>query len=219
MENPNQPVTETKTMQKKKLPGWAKFLIVIAILGVVGLTAVGIGLKLLVGMLTTKGGQYLTEQGIEKGLEKMIEKGIKESGGQAADIDVDLSKEGLVIKDGKSQQQLAIRADQKLPENFPTDVPVFQPSQPGGSLVMGPMTMASFETSAPAAQVISFYQTQLPAQGWSTVFGAPAEAQNMMAIYKKENKQVTVNITGEGDKASFTLTYGSLEAPPQGQIP
>lgn len=215
MEPQNPQTTQTETVVKKKIPGWAKFLIVIAILGVVGLTVIGIGLRIVVGMLTTKGGQYLSEQGIEKGLEAMIEKGIKDSGGGDARLDVDLSKEGLVIKDDKTGQQLAIKADQKLPENFPADIPVFQPSQPGGSLVMGPMTMASFESSSAASQVAAFYQAQLPGQGWTPVFTAPAEAQSMMAIYKKENRQVTVNVTGEGDtKSSFTLTYGGLDQPP-----
>lgn len=208
---------ETQTVSqtpKKKLPGWAKFLIVIAIVGVVGLTIVGIGLKILAGMLMTKGGQYLTEQGIEQGIEKIVEKGMEQAG-MGEKPKVDITKDGLVLSDQKTGQQIAIRADQKVPENFPADIPVFQPSQPAGSLMMGPMTMASFESGAPASQVASYYQGQLPGQGWSAVFTAPTDGQSFMATYRKENRQVTVNVSGEGDnKSSFSLTYGALDQPP-----
>jgi hypothetical protein len=206
---------ETQTA-KKKIPGWAKFLIVVAILGVVGLTVVGIGLRLVAGWLTSKGGRYLSEQGIEKGIEKVLEKGMEQAGIAGGKAKVDFTKEGLVVEGMQDGQKIAIRAEAKLPENFPSDIPVFQPSQPGGSLVMGPMTTATFEGGAPASQVASFYQGQLPAQGWSSVFTAPSEGTGLMATYRKENRQVTVTVAPEGEtKSSFTLTYGRLdEAPP-----
>jgi hypothetical protein len=204
---------ETQTV-KKKIPGWAKFLIVIAILGVVGLTIIGIGLRLVAGWLTSKGGQYLTEEGIKEGIEKVVETGMKQSG-MAEQPKVDITEKGLVLRDEKTGQKIAFEADQKLPDGFPSDIPVFQPSQAQGSMIMGPMTMVTIEASAPAPQVAAFYQAQLPGQGWTSVFAAPAEAQSMMAIYRKENRQVTVNVTGEGDaKSSLTLTYGGLDQPP-----
>ena len=67
-------------MVKKKVPGWAKFLIVLALLGVLVLTVIGIGINLVAGWLTSKAGEYTTEEGIRHGIEKIVETGMKQSG-------------------------------------------------------------------------------------------------------------------------------------------
>jgi hypothetical protein len=208
-QNPQGPVTQTQTqtIQKKKLPGWAKFLIVLVILGMVGLTIVGIGLRLLAGFLTSKAGQYATEEGIKHGIEKVMETGMKQAG--MGDAKVNLTDKGLVIKDEKTGQQIAIKTDQKLPEGFPADIPVFSPSQVTGSMIMGAMTMVTLETSSSLTDVSNFYQKELITSGWQSAFDAPASDTNYSGLFKKGNVALTLSASKDGDKTNLVLSYGS----------
>lgn len=213
MDQQNPQITETKTMQKKKIPGWAKFLIVIAILGAVGLTIIGIGLRIAATWLTSKSGQYMTEEGIKHGIEKVMETGMKQAG--MGDTKVHLSDNGLVLKDEKTGQQIAFQADQKMPTGFPSDIPVFQPSQVQGSMIMGAMTMVTLETASPVTDVYNFYQKELLTNGWQSAFAGPVSIDTYTGIFKKGNTALTVSANKDGDKTSLVLSYGTAEAPPQ----
>ncbi len=194
--------------QKKGMPGWAKALIVLAILGVGGLVAAGIGLKFLGSYLVGKGGEKL----VAKGLEKVIEKSLENAGGGKADVD--LTKDRIVFRDKESGKEFSIRSGAELPEGFPKDVPVFSPAQVAGSMVMGPMTMVTFESASTPQEISGFYQTQLTAQGWQTAFQASPTPQTFSALFKKENRQVTVNVTSESEgKTSLVLSYGLEQMP------
>lgn len=201
--------TQTQTsVQKKKIPGWAKLLIVLAILGVLGLTIIGIGLRLIAGMFASKSTQYLTEQGVKHGIEAIVEHGMKEAG-MAEQPKVNLTDNGLQIKDEKTGQQINIEADKKLPATFPTDIPVFQPSQVQGSMVMGPMTMVTFDTPSPVSDVSNYYQKELPTNGWQSVFAAPASADSYSGLFRKGNTALTISANRDGEKTSLILSYGS----------
>lgn len=213
-QNPQNPqITETKTMQKKKIPGWAKFLIVIVILGAVGLTIIGIGLRMAATWLTSKSSQYMTEEGIKHGIEKVMETGMKQAG--MGDTKVHLSDNGLVLQDEKTGQQIAIKTDQKLPEGFPADIPVFSPSQVTGSMIMGAMTMVTLDTASSVTDVYNFYQKELLTSGWQSAFAGPASDTTYTGIFKKGNTGLTVSANREGDKTNLVLSYGTAEAPPQ----
>lgn len=60
--------------------------------------------------------------------------------------------------------------ENKLPDGFPSDAPIFQPStiaaSNGSSAVNGKVYAVLLETSAPAADVWSWYQSQVPTNGW-----------------------------------------------------
>lgn len=202
------PPPAAPVVQKKKLPGWAKFLIVIAILGVVGLTIVGIGLRILAGFLTSKGGEYLTEQGIERGIEKIMEKGMEQAGmGEKPKLDI--TKDGLVLKDEATGQQIAIQANQQLPTGFPQDIPVYSPSQVTASMTMGPMTMVTLESPSSVADISNFYQRELAAKGWTSSFTAPFSGDNFTGVYAKGNLRLTVSANAEGEKTAIMLSYGA----------
>jgi len=191
---------------KKKLPTWVKVVIVLSILFVGFSVVASIGLRMLAGVLTSKGGQMLAEKGVEKGIEKMIEKGIEQSGGGKASVDI--SKNGLVIKDEKTGQQLAITGNQQLPSGFPDDIPVYSGARAQGSMIMGPMTMVTLESEASVGDISSFYQSQLSAKGWTQAFSASPTPESSSSIYKKDNRQLTLTISGTGGKTSLILAYG-----------
>jgi hypothetical protein len=200
-EIPQSPQPQT---QKKKLPGWVKLLIILAIAGV-GLSVLAtVGLGLVASFLVNKGG----EKAAQKAIEQLIEKGIEERGGGKADVDI--SEGGVVVKDKEGGQQLVIRTGQELPSGFPDDVPVFSPSQVSGSMVMGPMTMVTLESSSKVPEIVSYYQGELPSKGWSQSYFATPDNQNFSALYKKENRQLTVTASSSGaeGKTSIVLSYG-----------
>jgi hypothetical protein len=213
-QNPPTP-TPPATTAKKKIPGWAKFLIVLVILGMVGLTIVGIGLRLLAGFLTTKAGEYATEEGIKHGIEKVMETGMKQAG--MGDTKVNITDNGLVLKDEKTGQQIAFKTDQKLPDGFPSDIPVFSPSQVTGSMIMGAMNMLTLESSSSVTDVSNFYQRELITTGWQSVFAAPPSDTSYSGLFKKGNVALTVSANKEGDKTNLILSYGSAEPPPPAQ--
>jgi hypothetical protein len=217
MQNPQTPppLPSVSAGGKKKIPGWAKFLIVIAILGVVGLTIVGIGLRLLAGFITSKAGEYATEEGIRHGIEKVMETGMKQAG--MGDTKVHLSDNGLVLKDEKTGQQIAIKTDQKLPEGFPDDIPVFSPSQVTGSMIMGAMTMVTLESASSVTDVSNFYQRELITSGWQSAFAVPPSDTSYSGVFKKGNMALTISANKEGDKTNLILSYGSAEPPPPAQ--
>ncbi len=202
------PQTPPPNAPKKKLPGWVKLLIVLALL-VVGISvAASVGFRLVAGLLTSKAGSGFAEKGIEKGIEKLIEKGLQEAGGDARP-DVDITKDGLVITDKKTGQQLAITGGQQLPSGFPEDIPVYSGAKVLGSMVMGPTTMVTLEAESPVADVSSFYQVQLTAKGWSQAFSTSPMPETVSSIYRKENRQVMVTASREGGKTSLVLAYGT----------
>ncbi len=188
--------------QKKKIPGWLKVVIVLAIL-VVGFSVVAsVGISFLAGLLTSKSGEQLAQ----KGIEKMIEKGIEQSGGGKAKVDI--THDGIVIKDQKGGEQIAIQGGKQMPAGFPSDIPVYQPSEAQGSMVMGPMTMVTLETPSALGDVSSFYQNQLAQQGWTAAFATSPTSQSYSGLFKKDKRQVTVNLAAESGKTSIVLTYG-----------
>ncbi len=195
--------------EKKKLPGWAKLIIALAILGLAGLAVIGVGLSYLGHYLSGKGGEELAKMGIEK----LIETGIEQQGGVKADVNLDQG--GIVIKDEKSGEQVMIGTNQQLPADFPADIPVISSSQVTGTMVMGPMTMVTLDTSSSLADVSGYYQRELPGKGWTVTLSVNPDANTFTGLYKKENRQLTVTATAiaETGKTSVGLSYGLENVP------
>ena len=169
--------------RKKKLPAWVKFLIGVAVAGVFLLVISSVGWKVVANLFY---GKHAT---------------------------VDITSNGVVVKDTQSGQEMAIQATQQLPAGFPADIPVFSPSQVSGSMMMGPMTMVHFETASTLQEVAQFYQTKTVEAGWAVAFQASPNAQNFAALYRKETRQLTVNVSmDEPGKTSLALTYGLEQA-------
>ena len=197
------PQTPQLQTQKKKLPRWVKLIIILAIVGV-GLSVVAtVGLGLVASFLVNKGG----EKAAQKAIETLIEKGIEERGGGKADVAI--NEGGIVVKGRESGQQFVIQTGQQLPSGFPSDVPVFSPSQVSGSMVMGPMTMVTLESPKGVPEIAAYYQGELPRQGWTASFSGTPDPQNFTGLYRKENRQVSVNVSpGDEGKTALVLSYG-----------
>ncbi len=209
-QDPNMPT-------KNKLPLWVKLIIVMAILGALFFTALTVGIYFLGAFVTSDSGQAIMKKGIESAIESGLEKsfeGSQQPGQPAIRPQVDLSGNGIVIKDPNSGQTFSAGAGQELPKDLPTDVPLFQPSTVLGHVVLGPITMVTLETTATMADVAQFYRTKMAESGWNNPYGvdtAPIQGQdNFTGFYKKDNRQVTVATSSEAgsQKTSIVLTFG-----------
>lgn len=207
--NPQQP----PQMPKKPLPAWAKVLIVLLIIGFAFATLAGIGVTLLGRYLSHGGAEKLLEKGIEKGIEKAVEQGLKESGEKNnADVDVDLGKKGFVIKDQKSGEEFSIKAENKIPADFPKDIPVFNPSTVVSSMVMGGMQMLTLETTTPLEEVTNFYKSKLAEGGWQSPFSGSFIQGTLASLYQKENRQLTLSLSTQEGKTMIVLSNSTTPA-------
>ncbi|EKD41212.1 MAG: hypothetical protein ACD_73C00801G0002 [uncultured bacterium] len=205
MTTPQQPAQ----MPKKSLPAWAKVLIVLLIIGFAFATLAGIGVTLLGRYLSNGGAEKLIEQGIEKA----VEHGLKEAGEKnGADVDVNLGDKGFVIKDEKSGEEFSIKADNKIPADFPKDIPVFSPAAVVSSMVMGGMQMLTLETSAPLDEVSQFYKTKLSEAGWQSPFSGSFAQDTQASLYQKENRQLTLSISTQEGKTMIVLSNAATPA-------
>ena len=102
--------TQQNIPEKKKLPGWAKLLIIFAVIAVVGLTVLSIGVGLVGYFFTSKTAGKLVETGIEKVIEMQAEKE-----GKKADIDFsgDSKEGGFEIKYKESGQKFCFSPGKK----------------------------------------------------------------------------------------------------------
>lgn len=215
-------MNDTQPRQKKKLPLWAKLLIVFASVGTALIIFVMIGISLLGSFFTGRGG----ERTIMKGFEKIIESEIEKSGG---DVDVEFDKKGWTIRDKSSgatgefrfdKQEIVVRDDEgrehavfkiteNLPSDFPSDVPIFSPSKVVASMVVGPGVSVTLETKSALGEVAGFYKEELPKNGWSST--REASFGNMFSgTYKKGERKLAVSANPDidGEKVTITLFYG-----------
>ena len=186
---------------KKGIPTWAKVLIVLAVLFVLFCTVVSIGLRLLGGFITSSAGEKLAKMGIEK----VIEKGIENNGGKA---NVDISNHGMVIQDEKSGQKLAFGGSEKIPDNFPADIPTYTNAKVLASMLMGPLSMVTFETTDSLSAVGDFYKDKLVTSGWQSIYASAPTPEVFSGMFKKDNRQLSVSVTNNDGKTSIVLTYG-----------
>jgi hypothetical protein len=188
----------------QKMPGWAKALIgLLVVFAIVGIMA-GIGMVMVARSVMNKvtdgeGGGL--KHAIEKGISKQIEK----ETGQKANIQI--TDDGVDVRDEKGQQQFAVGTKSTLPSDFPKDVPVFQPSKIISTMNMGGNSMVGFESTASSADILAFYQAQLGSKGWKGQTTTSSEG--TAALYTKDSRTVMVAVAPtEQGKNGFMLSYG-----------
>lgn len=139
---------------------------------------------------------------------RFVEGGLSALTGGKAKVD---SKNGSVtITDDKKKSTLS--TSQKLPDGFPSDVPVYQPStiRFSASLAKNSYNVTLSTNDSPDA-VKAYYTKQLKNEGWqekansSITFGAITTT-----TYTKESKEVTVVVTGNSDASRSTAVSLSV---------
>jgi len=159
--------------QTKGLPIIAK----VAIGCVIILAIIGIIMTLAGKLLVSKFGGNLIKKGIEN------QTGIK----------VDTEKESLSFTDKKTGSTINVGGEQKLPDNFPQDFPIYEGAKVTGSLTGNDKLNEStgiwvvMNTPDDISKVKAFYENNLSGKGWSV------------------NNTMTVN-----DTVTWTVSRGNL---------
>jgi hypothetical protein len=102
----------------------------------------------------------------------------------------------------------------ELPDDFPSDLPVFPDAQPRNSMMVGGSGLLLLGTSASVADVLSHYREQLPSQGW-TVDAVTEGAGGTKASVRahKESRNATISISqakdGAGTEIGIALKSGT----------
>ena len=190
---------------KNKIPTWIKVLLILFVLFVGFFLLLGTCLGLLGHFMTTKGGQAM----MEKGLEKVIEKGLETKDGKKPDLDLEINKEGMEIKDKGTGEVFNLQVGQGVPDGFPKDVPVYAPATVLNSMVLGPAKMLNLETPSDFNAVSEFYKTKLPSEGWKLVTAMNVTETDSMNIYQKGDSQLTVTVTKQEGKTAIGLMTGT----------
>ncbi|TAN37939.1 MAG: hypothetical protein EPN23_03760 [Verrucomicrobia bacterium] len=154
--------------------------------------AVGVGL-VLVGC-GKKAHESIAEKIIEH---QMAKDGVK------GHVDISGNKVTVETKDGTASY--AAGAGTKVPDTFPKDVPVY-----GGASVLASVSVPdgnnlTLETKDGAEKVIAFYKSKLTGTGWHEEL-AMNQPTGSMLVYKKEQRTVSVVVSGSGDVTQISLT-------------
>lgn len=134
---------------------------------------------------------------------------------QAKKQGVDINN-GSINVQGKDGSSVSI-GNAKLPDGFPSDVPVYTPSKiTGSSKYNGNKYTVVLTTADSASKVQDYYKTQLEANGWSS--GAGTGSINFesgtVATFTKGNQTLFVTITSE-NKGGDNNTLVSLTVGPK----
>lgn len=149
----------------KTLPLWLKAIIGVVVVGGGVMVLANIGTSLFRSFL----GKKVSEMGIEADktgemdVEKLLEGAFKKSG---INIDLDTKKGGFAIKDEKTGATQFGVGGSSLPRDFPTDIPVFQPSTVASSMMLGPNKSVQLETDKPLEEVTAFYKNAMAERDW-----------------------------------------------------
>lgn len=138
--------------------------------------------------------------------ESAIENTIKEETGNEADVKVNDNNVRVTTSEGT-----VTYGEQKLPVDWPKDVPVYPGStvQMSGAAAQG--LGAIFLINEEMSKVVAYYKEQLAASGWKieiaadlgdgTVIGASKETRQLSMNFSKGEKQTTLTI-GMQEKAA-----------------
>jgi hypothetical protein len=132
-----------------------------------------------------------------------------------AGINVDTKSNTVTVnKDGES---VSIGENAKLPDDFPSDVPIYEPSDVVASLKNGENSYsATLLSSDSISKVTEYYTAELPKNGWQTSDDTSSLTleNSTISTYKKDNRTLGVIVATDpsSNKTSITLSV-TVEEP------
>lgn len=132
-------------------------------------------------------------------------KAVKDSG-----VNINTQTGSVDVK-GKDGESLSI-GNAKVPDGFPSDVPIYKPSDVVLSLKTKEGYNVTLATSDSAQSVADFYKSQLPSNGWTAEDTSAVFNTNVAQSYSKGNSQLVLIIGSDqsnkdGKKTTASLTY------------
>ncbi|MFC1722206.1 hypothetical protein ACFL0C_01005 [Patescibacteria group bacterium] len=123
--------------------------------------------------------------------------------------------DGTVPNVAVAEQSLVdITADLKLPEGFPSDVPVYEGARAYNisSTDDNNVYYVHFLSQAAVDDVLGFYNTELPANGWQMRESLVGTGSTVVAG-TKEKRSVSVTVGSSELGTSMLVSYGVLSVP------
>lgn len=174
------------------------------VLGILGCCLVLTIIAMIAGTLFTRSvTNKLKTDFAEKGVESLIENQIEKETGKKVDIDTDTENGKFEIKDDEGSS-FSFGSESKLPDDFPTDVPVYSGAKVASSSRIndsksGELSfLVVLSTPDDAKKVMAFYNDKLKGNGWAieatydSTYGSSVTAsksERSLAVYIYENKQ------------------------------
>jgi hypothetical protein len=173
------------------------------IIGIVVLVVVVVGANFVWGKLKQKAGEMIASKVIEGA-----------TGGKVDLKNLD-TKNGQMTITGKDGTTVSI-GQNKLPADFPKDVPQYPGAAVAGSVsgtdkTSGSGTFVTFTTSDAATKVADFYKKEIAGQGWA-IQNTMNSNDTTIFTAEKDTRSLSVSVTPDtssGGKTTITITVGS----------
>lgn len=146
---------------------------------------------LIIMLFTT--GCSLTEKAAKKTAEKAVEAAVESS----TNAEVDIKEGSITITDEETGTTTQLGEDVSLPDNFPSDVPIFEDVTVIASLETAEGEFTTTMTSTEDHGVITkFYETELKKEGWTIDNTATITIQGKSTTFlaSKNGRELSVGI-------------------------
>ena len=139
-----------------------------------------------------------------RGTEEIIEDRIEEETGEDAEVDMEDGAMYIETEEGTVDVGAV-----SLPADWPTDVSVYEGATITQVMSVNPATgdagrAVIFTTTDTAADVVAFYKSQLPLDGWTMEASMEAGTTTILSGAKDERK-VSLMIVWNGEMTSVTM--------------
>lgn len=115
---------------------------------------------------------------------------------------------GTTTIQGEYASEAAEIARGQLPQDYPSDLPVYPGAQPTTSMMVGGSGLIVLSSNAPVADVLAHYREALPSQGWTV--DSVSEKPGRLSAHK-ESRSATISISEgkNGTEIGVALKGGS----------
>ncbi|MBI2798486.1 DUF4190 domain-containing protein [Candidatus Saccharibacteria bacterium] len=123
---------------------------------------------------------------------------------------VDVGNGSVSVK-GNNGESLSVGGNVKIPDDFPSNVPIYKPSDAVAALKTNNGYNVTLATNDSAQKVSDFYKSQLPANGWTSENTDISVSGGTITSYTQGDKQLVLTITTDqngssGKKTGINLT-------------
>lgn len=138
----------------------------------------------------------------------IAEQAIKGAAENATGVKVDESGNSVTVT-GQDGSSMTSSSEGKLPEGFPSDMPLYTPGKITGAAVSTENGAKSFilaiDSPDAVADIFAWYKAQLPEKGW-TVQNTTESDSGDLFMGEKGNQAFTVMIAASSDEGATTIS-------------
>lgn len=120
--------------------------------------------------------------------------------GKNIKVDKDGDSGSINIKTNDGQGSINYGENAKLPDGFPTDVPLYEPSTTvHASKTSDKQYSAGLKTNSSVSDVVAYYRSELAKQGWESTHES-SYADGAILNFKKGDRVVTLSVSNQKDE-------------------